>query len=383
MIDLNLVYQTLKPELNQLEKSLNRIFNKQDGLGRKLYFQQAHSRGKRLRPALLFLSAHAVGKIKSIHLKLALVIELIHNASLVHDDVLDEARLRRCIPTVNQEWGNETAILFGDLVFANAFRVCAIIKSNNAIRIISKTANQMCYGELSHMSKKYDLSLTEEEYLKIIENKTASLFSAACYLGALFATTNIKYHLVLKKYGLNLGLAYQIIDDYLDWMDTEESTGKTAGTDLLKGRITLPLIRLHQVLPNSKRKILREFISSAKEASSKNDSFVAQKREIKNLMTDYKIAENILKSADSYIRKAQSALGKLPHSNRHELLDEIAQSIGGNLPDQCLTSADLAVCDSNKLRKKCQVFWGKQKFAFRKRLSDNPIFRKVVVLEPA
>lgn len=327
MIDLKPIYRTLKPELTLFEKSLDRTFYKQDGFGRKLYLQQAKFRGKRLRPALLFLSAHAVGKIKPIHVTLALVVELIHNATLVHDDVLDDARLRRCLPTVNREWGNETAILFGDLVFSNAFRACAALKSGDAISLLSETASQMCYGELSHMAKKYDLSLTEKEYFKIIENKTASLFSASCYLGALFAATNKTHHLILKKYGLNFGLAYQIIDDYLDLMSTEESTGKTAGMDLLKGRITLPLIRLHQVLPEGKRKILRKIISSAKEVYGKNKSFASQKREIKTLMADYKIAENILKSADFYIRKAQSALSGLPHSNGRELLETMAQSV--------------------------------------------------------
>ena len=326
MLDLNPIYQTLKPELNLVEKSLDRIFNKQDGLGRKLYLQQANFHGKRLRPALLLLSAHAVGKIAPVHLTLALVIELIHNATLVHDDVLDDARLRRCLPTVNHEWGNETAIIFGDLIFSNAFNACAAIKSNDAIRILSETANQMCYGELSHMAKRYDPSLTEKEYLKIIENKTASLFSTSCYLGALFATTNKKHHLTLKKYGLNFGLAYQIIDDYLDWMSNEESTGKTAGTDLLKGRITLPLIRLHQVLPNGKRKILREIISTAKKASAKNGNFSNQKKKIKNLIINYGIIDNILNTAESYLQKAQKALTYLPHSYDRQLLETITQS---------------------------------------------------------
>lgn len=327
MLDLKYVYQTLKPELTRFEKSLDRVFNKQDGLSRKLYSQQANFRGKRLRPALLFLSANTVGKTKRIHSELALVIELIHNATLVHDDVLDDARLRRCLPTINRQWGNETAILFGDLVFSNAFRICAAIKSNDAIKILSETANQMCYGELSHMAKKYNLSLTEKEYLEIIENKTASLFSASCYLGALFATTNRKHHLTLKKFGFYFGLAYQIIDDYHDWLGSEESTGKTAGTDLLKGRITLPLIRLYNILPNGKLKILKEIIAALQDTATPNGNFANKKKEITNLMANYAVIESVLKTAGTYLQKAQKELASLPYSHNRELLRTITQAI--------------------------------------------------------
>lgn len=316
MIDLRPIYRTLKPELTGFEKSFAQLFTKHrpqdkggwDGLGRMLYLQQAKFRGKRLRPLLLFLSARAVGKVKPIHRLLAMMVELIHNATLLHDDVLDEAELRRSRPTINQQWGNEMAILFGDLVFSYVFLTCAQVKSARAIAILSQTANQMCQGEMIHTRRKYDLSMTEADYLKIINHKTASLFAAACYLGALFATKNKKHQNALKNYGRNFGLAYQIIDDYLDYSNNSGRPDKTPGTDFAKGKITLPLIRLKQSL-------------------KKSGKFPLFSRNIRKLLKEHNIPDDIIGCAEKYLTKCRQSLEVLPASPARKLLATLTDSI--------------------------------------------------------
>jgi len=308
----------LKSELSRFEKSLNNLFSKQDGVGRKLYLHQEKVRGKRLRPILLFLSARASGRVKPVHFDMALIVELIHNATLAHDDVLDDSKLRRYLPTINQKWGNEMAILYGDLIFSNAFKTCARIKSNEVVTIISGTVSRMCYGELAHTERRFDFSLTEKEYLEIIEQKTATLFATACYLGAIFTSNDKRYHSALKNYGLNFGMAYQIMDDYLDCTSTENAIGKTAGTDLAKGKMTLPLILLLKSLPANERKKVKRIMSSSSQPGlmkyNANLGFTS-------------VGKEVLKTARRYSEKAVNSLKVLPDSTEVRLLGTLAESI--------------------------------------------------------
>jgi octaprenyl-diphosphate synthase len=320
MIKLSVLHRNLSRQIGRVEKSIDEICAQSNGFSKKLYLQQARFKGKRLRPILLFLSAQATGNIKSIHEELAVIIELIHNATLIHDDVLDEACLRRNLPTVNNEWGNEIAVIFGDLVLSNAFKICAKINNSEVTRIISQMTNQICHGELAHMEKKYDLSVTEKEYLKIIGDKTAVLFSTSCYLGTLFSSPDKKNCSIMEEFGFNFGMAYQIIDDCLDWVSSEKLTGKTGGTDIAKGRITMPLIRLYKILPKNRKKKLENLISLDRQ----NESTY---KEVKFLLEENKILPEVINSAAAYLEKASSILNHLVDTPGKRLLEEITESI--------------------------------------------------------
>lgn len=202
--------------------------------------------GKRLRPALALLAGGATGKITSSHVDLAVVVELIHVATLVHDDIMDGADLRRDQPTANARWGNSISVLLGDCLFAHALRLSTNFSNTEVCRRISDAAAEVCSGEILQTQRRFDLKLSIQDYYKIIEMKTAALFSAACELGAFLSEANPEIIGALRAFGSKIGTAYQIYDDLLDLAGTEEDTGKTLGTDLRKGKFTLPILLLLQ-----------------------------------------------------------------------------------------------------------------------------------------
>lgn len=202
--------------------------------------------GKRLRPALALLAGGATGKISSSHVDLAVIVELIHVATLVHDDIMDGAELRRDQPTANAKWGNSISVLLGDCLFAHALRLATGFSNSDICRRIADAAAEVCSGEIIQTQRRYDLKLSISDYYRIIEMKTAALFSVACELGAFISESNPAVISALKTYGSKLGTAYQIYDDCLDLAGTEEETGKTLGTDIRKGKFTLPILLLMQ-----------------------------------------------------------------------------------------------------------------------------------------
>ena len=202
--------------------------------------------GKRLRPALALLAAGATGKITPAHVDLAVILELIHIATLVHDDIIDGAELRRDQPSANAKWGNSISVLLGDVLFAHALKLSTGFSNSDICRRIADAAAEVCSGEIIQTQRRFDLKLTTADYYRIIEMKTAALFSAACELGAFISEASPAVIGSLKTYGTKLGVAYQIYDDILDLAGTEEDTGKTLGTDLQKGKFTLPILLLMQ-----------------------------------------------------------------------------------------------------------------------------------------
>ena len=175
---------------------------------------------------------------------LAAVVEMIHTATLVHDDILDEAVIRRHAATVNAEWGNETAVLLGDYLFTHAFHLAASLESTRACRWIGHATNKVCEGEMQQVHHRGNLDLDENDYFAIIEGKTAELTAVSCRLGASYAGAAEPTVAALDRYGRNLGIAFQIADDVLDIWGEERVTGKSLGTDLEKQKLTLPVIRL-------------------------------------------------------------------------------------------------------------------------------------------
>jgi octaprenyl-diphosphate synthase len=200
--------------------------------------------GKRLRPALVLLSARACGRLQSEHLVLAAAVELIHAATLIHDDVLDEATMRRHLDTVNARWDNETSVLLGDYLLARALCLATSLNDLFGCRAIADASRSMCEGELRQVESRGNYALSEQQYFDIIAGKTAALTACCCRLGAHYAQAGPDVSEALARYGLYLGIAFQIADDLLDVLGDEDVVGKSLGTDLLKQKSTLPLIRL-------------------------------------------------------------------------------------------------------------------------------------------
>lgn len=221
-------------------------------------------RGKRLRPLVALLSGGATGAITSAHVDLAVIVELIHIATLVHDDIMDEAERRRAQPTVNARWGNSLSVLLGDCLFAQALNLSTNFDNTDVCRAIARAAREVCSGEIIQTQRRFDLHLGIEDYLRIIEMKTGSLFATAAELGAILNGTEPEVSRALKDFGRKIGTAYQIYDDCLDIAGNETDIGKTLGTDLRHGKLTLPVLMLLSSAPSADRERYCELILSEK-----------------------------------------------------------------------------------------------------------------------
>jgi octaprenyl-diphosphate synthase len=250
-------------ELEAVERILKQTLeNSRPGVDR-LVAHVAQYKGKRLRPALLLLVAKACGNLTPAHHTLAAVVEMVHTATLVHDDVLDSASVRRHVPTVNSLWGNQASILLGDFLFTHAFHLSSTLDDVRACRIIGESTNRLCEGELQQIVRQGNLELGEEEYLDIIDAKTGELTACACKLGALFAGMSDATIERMTHFGRSLGIAFQIADDLLDLIGEETLAGKSLGSDLDQQKLTLPLIYLLQQAPPEYQKRARAILHAA------------------------------------------------------------------------------------------------------------------------
>jgi octaprenyl-diphosphate synthase len=198
--------------------------------------------GKRLRPLLVLLAANACGYKADKHINLAAVIEFLHTAMLLHDDVVDESDLRRGRRTVNATWGNPASVLVGDFLHSRAFEMMVDIGDMRVMEILSRATNTIAEGEVQQLGNIRNPDTTEASYLQVITRKTAMLFEAASHSGAVLANANAEEEAALRGYGLHLGLAFQLIDDILDYEGKTEDLGKNVGDDFAEGKVTLPLI---------------------------------------------------------------------------------------------------------------------------------------------
>jgi octaprenyl-diphosphate synthase len=216
--------------------------------------------GKRIRPALAALVGGATGGITPDHLKLGTILELIHMATLVHDDIIDGATTRRKVPTANAKWGEGIAVLLGDAMFSHALMLSTEFNDLTLSREIAKASRAVCEGEIIQTQRRFDLKLTQADYFKVIEMKTGALFEAATRLSAHISGCSPEQQDALGSYGMKLGTAYQIYDDCLDLVGTEEQFGKTLRTDLEKGKLTLPMLYLLEDASEAKREKLHKRI---------------------------------------------------------------------------------------------------------------------------
>ena len=260
-ISFSQAFELINPHLYSVEERIRAQARAFDPAVEGYVSYVCNAGGKRLRPALALLSAGATGKITSSHVDLAVILELIHIATLVHDDIMDGAELRRDQPSANAKWGNAISVLLGDCLFAHALRLSTGFSNSDVCIRIADAAAEVCSGEIIQTQRRFDLKLSTADYYKIIEMKTAALFSAACELGAFISEASPPVIGGLKTFGTKLGVAYQIYDDLLDLAGTEAETGKTLGTDLRKGKFTLPVLLMLQSgrdLPTARDLLLNE-----------------------------------------------------------------------------------------------------------------------------
>jgi octaprenyl-diphosphate synthase len=274
--------------------------------------------GKRLRPALLLLAARASGTVTAAHPVLAAVVEMIHTATLVHDDVLDEAMVRRHAATVNAEWGNETAVLMGDYLFTHAFHLAASLDSTLACRWIGRATNLVCEGEMQQVHNRGNLDLDEAAYFSIIRGKTAELTAVSCRLGAHYAGADAATVEAMDAYGRDLGVAFQIADDVLDLWGDERTTGKSLGTDLEKQKLTLPLIRLLATAPAGLAARIRRMLA---------EPVAETRREIKPYLENSDALDYAWERASEFADWAAGALDILPETAAKGLLRSLSQYV--------------------------------------------------------
>src|SRR5262245_407833 len=241
-------YAPIAADLEEVERLLARSLNNKHPRIAEVVDHVRHYRGKRLRPVLLLLCARACGRVAPAHHTLAAVVEMIHTATLVHDDVLDAAKVRRRVATVNAVWGTKTSVLLGDYLFTHAFHLASSVDVR-ACQQIGAATDRVCEGELCQVLQAGNLGLTEQEYFDIIDGKTAELTSCCARLGAMYAGASAEVVEAMARFGRLVGQAFQIADDLLDLVGQENLAGKSLGTDLEQGKLTLPLIHLLQTAP--------------------------------------------------------------------------------------------------------------------------------------
>ncbi|MCK4627707.1 MAG: polyprenyl synthetase family protein [Sedimentisphaerales bacterium] len=269
-------------------------------------------RGKMLRPTLVLLCGRACGSLNHQHHVIAAVIEMVHLATLVHDDVLDEADSRRGGVTLNALHGNEAAVILGDLMFSHVFQLCSSLDSQTFGRLISGTTNTVCGGELWQLYNRGNHKLTEQSYLDIITCKTASLMALCCHLGAMASRAPEDVCRLFNSFGLNLGIAYQIMDDVTDLVGDENSAGKTLGTDLTLEKITLPCIHFLQNASPDDKKWWDETVKSdprlTPQQPQEHQELIKRLRQTGSLKYARKLAAEYIKKAEQNLDEARHTL---------------------------------------------------------------------------
>ncbi len=324
----------LKKEINSSYLRLKNIVgNKLDEVSQRIKFKLASeinlihkmtdyhvkSGGKRIRPLLTLVSAKLCGYQGGVRdVNLAACIELIHNATLLHDDVIDNSDLRRGIKTANSLWGNQSSILAGDYLFSRCFEMMVEDGSQEILKLLSSTSSRIAQGEVLQLEHKGEVDLLEETYFNIINMKTAALFAAATKVGACLGNRSKKEKDALESYGKNLGLAFQIADDALDYFSSSTIFGKQIGKDFYEGKTTLPLIIIFQRGNSEERSFLKEIFKKKKRT---DEDF----SETLSLINKYKAVEVSFKRAEYFVNVSYDALGIFQHSEEKKVLQNLTE----------------------------------------------------------
>ncbi|MGD8370306.1 MAG: polyprenyl synthetase family protein [Syntrophobacterales bacterium] len=314
------LFGQLDQDLQLIEEEINKNLQSSVPLIALVSRYIIRSGGKRLRPLLMVLAARLLNYKGDDQYALSIVFEYLHAATLLHDDVVDNAELRRGQPSANTLWGNAAVVLVGDFLLATSFFLSVLSGNLKILRVLSETTTSMAEGEVLQLINSGNLEVSEQDYIEVITRKTAILISAACQIGAILGDASEEREEAMRRFGLNLGIAFQLRDDFLDYTGSEAEFGKPVGKDLQEGKITLPLIRALKSSDNKDRHRLVDLITSD---SIQEETFA----EVKQIIKRYEGLDYTDQLASHYITEAKSALAIFPPSPTRESLLEIADYV--------------------------------------------------------
>ena len=318
-------FRLIGDQLSRVRKIINEqlTVTSKNGDIKELLEHISSRSGKMIRPGLVLLAGRCCGKTTDEHISVAAIIEMIHNATLLHDDVIDDGKQRRGLPTINSLWGNESAVLLGDFLLSRVFKMCAELNPK-AAKVIAAAAVRLCEGELRQVVQKHCWQLSETEYLDVITEKSAVLFSSSCFLGGLLAGAGKSKAQSLADFGLNAGIAFQITDDLLDIVGDESKTGKTLGSDVDKHKLTLALIHLLKAADEREKNTIINSFLDRKDAQYDKNALV-------EILGRYGSLEYARSRAREFVAAAKQALAGLKQSDSKDALIETAEFIAGRV----------------------------------------------------
>ena len=298
----------IQKDLNRVEQMIAETLRSENLFIQQMVDYLADSSGKRIRPALAILSAKYCGEVTEETIGLGAALEMIHVATLIHDDIIDNSEVRRKQKTLNFKWGNEVSVLMGDYMFASSFYLMAKKLPKNVLGTLADTTNIICRGEISETFHRFNAGLTESQYFKVIKEKTASLFAASCQTGAMLAEGDETVIENLYRFGLGIGMAFQVIDDTLDFVGKESKVGKPVMSDFREGKLTLPVIYcLDSATKAEKKKLVEIVLSKVKEEP--DFEF------LNSLIEKYKAIDFSVQKARFFVEKAKRAIAPLNGNN--------------------------------------------------------------------
>ncbi len=311
------ILSIVEDDLADIEDALKQNLNPYLDIVSKTASHILFSGGKRLRPLLMVLSARICGYKGNYDKTFSTIFEYLHTATLLHDDLVDEAAIRRGKPVANAIWGNSIAVLVGDFLFARSLSIAAETGITKVIKILAETAEAVSQGEIHQLIRKGSLDVSEAEYMQIIRNKTAVLFQGVCHVSSLLADAPKDKEIALSEYGLNFGIAFQMADDLLDYTSDTSILGKEVGADLREGKLTLPVIHSLQNANSKDRSAMEQII--------KNSDFSIKEFEILiQMMKKYGGISYTEKLAAEYVKNAKSVLSVFNPSKTRKILEDIA-----------------------------------------------------------
>lgn len=318
--DLLDVYTHIQSELDRVEEKLQVFTSSENRLVSEISGYLFKKKGKRIRPALLILSSRLLGYRGEEHIQAASLVEFVHTASLIHDDIIDKAELRRGMDSVHARWGANVSVLLGDFLYIKTIGLALGSAYPQIVRILTDVSTRMIEGELDEYRRSGDLSLSEREYLGIIHDKTAVLFAAACQMGGVLAGATPERQEALAGYGVNLGMAFQIIDDLLDFKGDQDHLGKPVLSDIREGRITLPLI--YTVNSDGRHNSVR--LRSLLEDKALGE---ATQQEILDLVRGNGALDYTFERAREYSLRAREIMDAFPASAHRDALGALAEFV--------------------------------------------------------
>ena len=307
MVNIKDVTLAVAEEVGVFQQKYKQVLHAQNTLVDKVTRYVLKQQGKQIRPVLVMLSAKICGGVTESSYRAAIMVELLHSATLIHDDVVDSAEMRRGLPSINALWKNKISVLIGDYLLSKGLLYSLEFKDYGSLHMVSEAVRRMSEGEILQIQKTRSLDISEKDYLSVISDKTASLISSACAMGAMSATTDESKIAALKSYGEYLGLAFQIRDDLLDYTGDSKKTGKQMGIDIKDKKITLPLIYALLHASPAEQKTIRSILKSSRKRAVKTSEVVA-------FVTTKGGLEYATEVAEGFAAKAVASIRPFPES---------------------------------------------------------------------